>query len=73
MTTIKKNSDDNFFLNLSDVPINEIQRDVVWIKIKASSKMKNLISFALQSIQKKNCQILLTGIGAAIGITNIIK
>jgi len=71
MTSLKKTSD-SLVLNLNDVPISEIQQDAVWIKIKASSKMKNLISFALKSLHERKCQILLTGSGMAIGINKIL-
>ena len=72
MTSLKKTSD-SLVLNLCDVPISEIQKDVVWIKIKSSSKMKNLISFALKSLYEKKVQILLTGSGMAIGINKILE
>lgn len=71
MTSPKK-TNNSFVLSLSDVQISEIKKDVVWIKVKASSKMKNLISFALKSLHEKKGQILLTGSGIAIGTVNKI-
>ena len=56
-------------LKLSDVPLNDLKKDLVWIKVKASSKMKNLIRFALESIHGTKHQILLSGIGPAISKT----
>ena len=55
-------------LELSDVPIPNIPSDIVWMKVKPSSKMTNFIGVALKSLEEKKIQ-LWTGIGPAVGKT----
>nr|CAG4647580.1 EOG090X0KMN [Megafenestra aurita] len=52
-------------LKLCDLPYKEIPSNTVWIKVKPSSKMSNLIEFGLESILRSKW-ILWTGIGPAI-------
>lgn len=55
-------------LELSDVPIKNLPNELVWIKVKPSSKMTNLIDFAVKSLKENKLQ-LWSGIGPAVGKT----
>nr|CAG4641377.1 EOG090X0KMN [Eulimnadia texana] len=54
-------------LEFENLPFRNISRDTPWIKVKASSKMTNLIGFALKTFrQDENKVVLWSGVGPAV-------
>lgn len=54
-------------LKLSDIPIKDMPRDVLWMKVKPSSKIANLVEYAVTAQNKQH--VLWTGVGPSIGKT----
>lgn len=53
---------------LCDLPFTNLPANIIWMRVKPSSKMNSLIEYALKSIQA-NETLLWTGFGPAIGKT----
>lgn len=52
-------------VELKDTPFAHLPSDIVWIKVRPSSKIKNIVPFALQAIEEHK-QILVSGSGAGV-------
>lgn len=55
-------------VQMCDLPYSNLPASVIWMKVKPSSKMQNLIEYALKAIDE-NQTLVWTGIGPAIGKT----
>lgn len=60
-----KGENTTFEIELKDTPFSELPKDTVWIKIKPSSKIKNVVPYASKAI-KEHKQILVSGSGAGV-------
>ena len=57
-------------IDLKDTPFPYLPKDIAWVKIKPSSKIKNVVPYALQAM-KDHSQILVSGSGA--GVTKVLS
>lgn len=55
-------------IRLCELPFTNLPANIVWMKVKPSSKMNSLIEYALKSI-RENETLVWTGFGPAIGKT----